>query len=144
MKSAPAIAFDYRPSRWLAIAIVLVALLALIALALSGIDLWMKLVIGCVACIYAGYALWRFLYAPARRVAWHAAGHWRVADIDGDEHVAELQHAVVRGDWIVLTLRHSNGERVPLVLAPDNCDVDIRRRLRVRLARARDDAQTSA
>ena len=144
MKSAPAIAFEYRPSHWLAATIVLIALLALGALALSGVDFWMKLALAGAACIYAGYTLRHFLRVPARRVAWHAAGHWRVANVGGAEHVAELQHAVVRGDWIVLSLRRSDGVRVSLVLTPDNCDADIRRRLRVRLARARDDAQASA
>jgi len=37
----------------------------------------------------------------------------------------------------VLTLRAGNGERVVLILGPDNSDADVRRRLRVRLARAR-------
>lgn len=116
MKSAPAVAFDYRPSRLLVAAIVLLALLALVALMLSGINLWVKLALAGVACLYVGYALQRFLRAPAQRVAWHAAGHWRVQSVDGEEHVAELQHELVRGDWIVLTLRkNSDGVRVPLV-----------------------------
>jgi toxin CptA len=144
MKSAPAIAFDYRPSRWLVLAVGAVALLALAAVALSGLDLWMKLVLGVVAGVYSIHAVWRFLRAPARHVGWHEAGHWRISDAHDVEHVAELQHAVVRGGWIVLSLRRSDGERVRLVLAPDNCDADIRRRLRVRLARVRDDAQVDA
>jgi toxin CptA len=144
MKSAPAIAFDYRPSRWLAAAIVLIVLLALLALAFSGIDLWVKLGLACTACIYAAYALLRFLSVPLRRIAWHAAGHWRIVDARGAEYVVELRHAAVRGDWIVLIFRRTDGERVPLVLAPDNCDTDIRRRLRVRLRRAQEDAHAQA
>ena len=43
MKSAPAIAFDYVPSRWLAAAIVAVALLALVAVAFTGVAAWARL-----------------------------------------------------------------------------------------------------
>jgi len=41
----------------------------------------------------------------------------------------------VRANWITLNLRRTDGARVTLVLAPDNSDADVRRRLRVRLAR---------
>lgn len=144
MKSAPAIAFDHRPSRRVAAGVVAIALLALVAVALSGIDPWIRLTVGFAACGYAVLALWRFLATPARRVAWHEAGHWRILDADGQERVAELQHAVVRGAWIALTLRRTDGRRVALVLAPDNCTADVRRRLRIRLARAREVAPGQA
>jgi len=135
MKSAPAIAFDYAPSRALSAAIVGMTLLALAALALSGVPLWPKVAIAVAACAYAGHALRRFWLLSVRRVAWHAAGHWRIADSDGAEHVADLEHAVVRGAWIVLRLRRSDGRRLALILAPGNSDAELRRRLRVRLAR---------
>jgi len=138
MKSAPAIAFDYVPSRWLAAAIVAAALLALVSVVLTGVSTWLKLAIGCAVVGYTAHSLRRHLGASIRRVAWHEAGHWKIAHGDGQERVAELQHAVARGGWLVLTLRTGNGDRVPLILGPDNCDADVRRRLRVRLARARD------
>jgi len=137
MKSAPAIAFDYVPSRWLATAIVAVALLALVAVAFTGVAAWAKLALAGAVVAYAAHALRRHLGALTRRVAWHEAGHWRIAPADGEEHVAELRHAVVRGGWLVLTLRAGNGDRVALILGPDNSEADVRRRLRVRLARAR-------
>jgi len=95
--------------------------------------------LGAAAIGYAAFALRRFLRADVRRVAWHAAGHWRIVDTGGQEHVAELAHAVVRGAWIALNLRRVDGARVALLLAPDNCDAELRRRLRVRLARAKAD-----
>ena len=140
MKSAPAIAFDYSPSRWLAAAIVGIALLALVAVVLAGVAAWAKVLLACAIVVYAARELRGHLRGTARRVAWHEAGHWRIALDDGEERVAELQHAVVRGGWLVLTLRAGNGERVALILGPDNSDADVRRRLRVRLARARDAA----
>jgi toxin CptA len=138
MKSAPAITFDYRPSRWVAAGVVAIALVSLVAVAFSGIAVWLRGMIGFVACAYAALALWRFLASPVQRVAWHAAGHWRLLDLDGEQHALELRHAVVRGAWIVLSLRHNDGRRVALVLAPDNCHADVRRRLRVRLASVRE------
>jgi toxin CptA len=138
MKSATAIAFDYHASRTLVVAICTVALLAIVALALSGMPLWLKIAVGVFACAYLAHALHRFLHTPVRRAAWHAAGHWRIADAGGTEHVAELEHAVVRSTWIVLRLRRSDRMPIALVLGPDNSDADLRRRLRVRLARVSD------
>jgi toxin CptA len=140
MKSAPAIAFDYVPSRWLAAAIVAVALLALAAVAFAGVATWVKLALGCAVVGYTAHSLRRHLGASMRRVAWHEAGHWRISPADGDERTAQLRHAVVRGGWLVLILRTGSGERVALILGPDNSEADVRRRLRVRLARARDAA----
>ena len=139
MKSAPAIAFDYAPSRWLAAAIMAIALLALVAVAFTGIGMWTKLALGCAVVAYAARAVWEHAHGSVRRVAWHQAGHWRIAHADGEERVAELRHAVVRGAWLVLTLCATDGKRVALILGPDNSEADVRRRLRVRLARAHEE-----
>ena len=136
MKSATAIAFEYRPSRWLLAAILVAAALALASIALSGIPAWAKTGSCVLAGGWAGFALGRFLRRQMVRAAWQPGGHWRVTDGDGNEHVAELHHAVARGVWIVLNLRRSDGKRLALILGPDNCDADTRRRLRVRLAGA--------
>ncbi len=149
MKSVPAIAFEYRPSRWLAAAIAAVWMLALFAVVLSGLGVWVRLMLAAVASAYAVVALRRFLFRPpARRVAWHAAGHWRVQTCDGEEpdgvepdgieHVVELQRAVVVGPLIVLGLRGPAGA-ITLPLLPDNCAADIHRLLRVRLAKVQGD-----
>jgi len=135
MKSAPAIAFDYMPSRWLLTALIAVAGLALLAVALSGIPLWSKGVLAAVACIYAGRAFAGLRKAPIRRCAWYESGHWRVRDASGRELEASLRQASVRGGCIVLRLHSALARSSTLVLLPDNCDADTRRRLRVRLAR---------
>ena len=139
MKSAPAIVFDYRSSRWIAAATGLIALAAVVALCFSGVPLWGKVLAAAPACFYAGLGLRGFLRNPVRRAAWYDAGHWRLADADGSEHLADLQQGVVRGPWIVLRLRRSDGARNAIILGPDNSDADTRRRLRVRLARAREE-----
>jgi toxin CptA len=135
MKSAPAIVFDFFPSRWVAAATCLVALAGLLALLFSGIPLWARLLLAATVCVYASYDLVRFLRNPVRRAAWYEAGHWRLADTQGAEHLAELQHGIARGPWIVLRLRRSDGARIAIILGPDNSDSDTRRRLRVRLGR---------
>lgn len=134
MKSATAIAFDYRPSRWVLAAILAIAALALLSVALSGLPAWAKVGLCAVAAGSAGFALTRFLRPQIKRAAWQPGGHWRVIDGDGNEYVVELHHAVARSAWIVLNLRRSDGKRVALILGPDNCDTDTRRHLRVRLA----------
>jgi hypothetical protein len=143
MKSAAAIAFNHRPSRWIAAAIGAMLALALSALALSDIAALPKLLVGTAALAYGALELRRFIGTPVRRLAWHEAGHWRIVLRDGTEHNAELRHAVVRGAWIVLVLQWGTA-RLPLVLAPDNCDVDTRRRLRVRLARVQPEVPPAA
>jgi len=143
MKSAGVIAFDYRPSRLLAAAVGVVLVTALVVVLLSGLPLWLKIAATVVAVVYAGFALRRFLDNPLRRLAWHDAGHWRLV-CGAEEHTAELTGATARGAWIVLNLRRNDGIRASAVLGPDNCHEDIRRRLRVRLARAAADIQAAA
>ena len=134
MKSAVAIGFDYRPSRWLTAAIIFVAALAFIAIQLSGLPPLIKLAGAILAAGCTGFALGRYLHPLVRRAVWQQAGHWRLADADGSEFTAELIRGTARGAWIVLNLRRSDGRHLALILGPDNCDADARRRLRVRLA----------
>ncbi len=140
MKSVPAIAFDYRPSRWLAAGIVVVVLLALLAIAFCGLDIWARLGLATATAGYAAWSLRRFVRAPFDRVTWHSAGHWRLRDGAGQEHVAEFVRATVLGVLIVLILRIGPKRTIALPLLPDNCDTEIQRRLRVRLLRAQADA----
>ncbi|MBS0569364.1 MAG: hypothetical protein JSS28_02060 [Proteobacteria bacterium] len=135
MKSAVAIALDYRPSRWLLAAMAAALFLACMAIVLSGMPTWLKSVCIVFAGSCFGLAVGRFLHPLARRAVWQPAAHWRVTDTDGVEHVAEFAGSAVRGAWIVLRLRRSDGKRLVLVLGPDNCDAETRRQLRVRLMR---------
>jgi toxin CptA len=136
MKSVPAIAFDYRPSRWVAAGVVAVGLLGLLSLTLCGFPLWLKWGVAAALCIYAGFVLRRFFYPAFVRFSWHEAGHWCMRDRDDREHVAELRHATVLGGLIVLVMRAIAGGNFSVMLMSDNCDADTRRRLRVRLARS--------
>lgn len=135
MKSATVVTFDYRPSRWLVAAVIFMALLAFVAIELSGIPWWAGILAVILAAACAGFALGRFLRPLVRRAVWQQAGHWRVTDAGGREFTAELTRGVARGAWVVLGLRRSDGTDLALILGPDNCTADTRRQLRVRLAR---------
>ncbi len=136
MKSVPAITFDYRPSRRLAAGIVAVALLALVAIVACGLNLWIRLGLVVVVGAYVAWSLRSFLQPRFDHVTWHSAGHWRLRDASGQEHVAEFVRAAVLGALIVLILRIGAQRKIPLLLLPDNCDAETQRRLRVRLTRA--------
>ena len=139
MKSVPAIAFDYRPSRWLAAGVVAIALIALVAIVACGLNVWIRLALFVGVGAYAAWSLRGFLQPRFDHVTWHSAGHWRLRDAAGQEHVAELVRATVLGALIVLILRIGAQRKIPLLLLPDNCDGDTQRRLRVRLTRAQTD-----
>lgn len=134
MKSANAIVIEYQPSRGLVGAVLVATVLALVAIAFSAIPSWATFALALCVGGYAGFAVMRFLRSPIKRAALQPGGHWRVVDCDGREFSAELVHGIARGAWIVLKLRRSDGKNLALILAPDNCDTDSRRRLRVRLA----------
>ncbi|HEX7917294.1 protein YgfX [Rudaea sp.] len=135
MKSVPAIAFDYRPSRWLLLAIAVIAALALVAIVLCGLNSWIKLALATAVLAYALHSSWQFLHPRFAHVMWHSAGHWRLRDAAEHEQVGELRHAVVLGALIVLVLRVGPKRTCSFALLPDNVDEEARRRLRVRLAR---------
>jgi toxin CptA len=135
MPSAPAIAFDYRPSRRLQFAAAAALLLATLSLALTALPLWLMLALMLALVVYALFALWRLRRRTGFNVAWHEAGHWQITREGAPARSAELHDATVRGEWIVLRLRLDDRRMLPLVLAPDNSDAELRRRLRVRLGR---------
>ena len=133
MKSAAAITFDYRESRWLLAATGVMALAAMAAVVLSGLSFAGKVLIAIAACAVAARALLRLMRPAVSRAAWYPDGHWRVRAVDGNEHAAALRAASVRGPLIVVVLSAGALGKVNLVLLSDNCDAAVRRNLRVRL-----------
>jgi hypothetical protein len=133
MKSAATIEIDYRPSSWLLAAIIGIAVLAIMAIALSGMPAWAKATASVFCAICTSHALYRHWHPRVRRAVWQAVGEWQVVDSEGRETSATLHRGVARGAWVVLGLRNSERKRLNLILGPDNCAADTRRRLRVRL-----------
>ena len=134
MTSAPAIGFEYRPSRWLPRLLWAVAVLAVLAVALSGLPIWLKLPLALLAVGLAWRAVRRHLAAPVTAAGWSGEGGWSLHFADGSDLPAALASFRVLGACILLRLSAApSGEQV-LLLAPDNSDADIRRRLHMRLA----------
>lgn len=134
MKSAAAIAFDYRPSRLLAALCGLMLALGLGALwssQLGRFPLWAGMLsLAAIAAVAVSLQQqWRL---PVRRVGWDGEGNWLLLDGGHRQLPARLLGWRVLGGIIVLRLRGSTGVAV-LPLLPDNLDHDTRRRLRVRL-----------
>ncbi|BBD80553.1 hypothetical protein [Aerosticca soli] len=136
MPSAPAIGFDYRPSRLFPRVALGGGALALLAVGLSGLPWWLKLPCALLAVLATVRALRTATRLPVRAVGWSADGRWTLHLAGGEEVAATLASQRVLGELIVLRLRLPSHGELALLLGPDNSDADLRRRLRMRLAAA--------
>ncbi len=142
MTSAPAIGFEYRPSRWPAIGAGAMLLMAMLAVALSGLPGWGKLAaLGGVAVAVLVSRMRQPI--PPAAVGWNPDAGWSMLGRDGVETPAVLATHRVLAGCLVLELR-ADGRRQVLWLLPDNSDPDTRRRLRMRLAAGRSMASPPA
>ena len=136
MRSAPAIGFECRPSRMLSTCIVVITALALVAIAMSGLPLGMKVILAAATLAYGAMWLWRCRHPRVVALTWRSDGSVSVRFKDRKIEAAEvqgtLQDARVLGFLIVLHLRWPDA-RAGIWILPDNLDGDTRRRLRVRL-----------
>ncbi|MEP7043642.1 MAG: hypothetical protein ABI843_11305 [Dokdonella sp.] len=135
MKSAPTIAFDYRPSRWIAGAGCGVLALAVLAPSLTALPVIARIGVSLFALVAGACALRRHLLPRFRRIAWRASG-WVLVDPAGEEHAALLISQAHLGALLALGFRYGPRARFRMVLAPDNLDAQTRRRLILLLARA--------
>ncbi len=135
MKSAPTIAFDYRPSRWIGAAAALVCVAAACAPWLSGLPWLACAALSLAASAFGAHALHRFWNPRFHRIAYRASG-WLVLDAHDTEHAAVLESHAHLGISLALGFRTGPRSRQRVVLTPDNLDVQSRRRLVLMLARA--------
>ncbi len=134
MTSAPAIGFDYSPSRLLQRALLFVAALAVLALMLCALALWLRLLL-VIPVLLATWSARRRLAAPVVLAAgWSDESDWTLRMADNEDVPACLASFRVLGAFVLLRLRCARQGTCVLLLAPDNSDADIRRRLRMRLA----------
>ena len=134
MTSAPAIGFEYRPSLLLRRVLIAVAAVAVLAVALCGLALWLKLPLGIAAVLAAWRSVRRFAAVPVAAAGWSADDDWTLRLIDHEDVPATLASFRVFGAFVLLRLQTAGHGVQVLLLAPDNSDADIRRRLRMRLA----------
>ncbi|TDR37364.1 hypothetical protein DFR29_12526 [Tahibacter aquaticus] len=135
MKSADAIAFDYRPSRLLAALCSGMLLLALGSVWYSRLGQYPRWALLLSVLVVTSYALavLRLLRPRVRQVGWDRDGNWLLLDAGRTQQPATLQGWNTLGPAVLLRLQAA-GRRVSLPLLPDNLDRDTRRCLRVRLA----------
>jgi toxin CptA len=141
VKAASAIGFACRTSWSLVIATIVVALLAIVAVWISGLPFWARMLSVPWISAWAGAALAGLWFPRVRSLVWQADGTARIGVHDRrTNRTEEVQGAVhaarVMGPLIVLVLRWPPRERATLWLLPGNLDVDTRRRLRMRLGAA--------
>jgi toxin CptA len=134
MTSAPAIGFDHAPSRLLQRALLAVAALAVTSTLLCSLPLWLRVLLA-VLVLVATWGTLRRLATPAVVAAgWSGELDWTLRMRDSEDVSASLVSFRVLGAFVLLRLRTARHGTCVLLLAPDNSDADIRRRLRMRLA----------
>ena len=137
--TSPAIAFDYRPCRGIAMAIVGVTVLALIGVSVSGLVVALKLLIVLAVLLYGLLSLKRHWRPQTVRIA-RGEGGWLLVDGVGTESVVALVDHAHRGFLLMLGFRKGDGPVQRFVLTPDNCTADLRRRLILSIAASKDPA----
>ena len=134
MTSAPAIGFEYRPSRWLRWVLCVVAALALLGVVVCALPAWLKVLVSAGVFLVTWREVQRWTRSPVFAVGWGGMDRgWTLQFAAGRQVSATLLSFRVLGQFVLLRLRTDGGVQV-LLLAPDNSDADLRRRLRMRLA----------
>ncbi len=133
MTSAPAIGFEYQPSRLLQRALIGLAVLAMLSVSLGAISLWLKLPVLAIVALAAGRSFRRLAVSAIVAAGWSDDG-WTLRLRDHEDVPATLDSFRVLGSMVLLRLQTTALGPQVLLLAPDNSDADTRRRLRMRLA----------
>jgi toxin CptA len=110
------------------------SMLALLAILLATVPFGLKYPLALMPVLAARHAALRFKRSPVRAAGWSRDGSWTLRLASGDDLAASLDSFRTLGDFIWLRLSLAGKGRAVLLLAPDNTDADIRRRLRMRLA----------
>ncbi|MFC3653906.1 hypothetical protein ACFONN_20365 [Dyella humi] len=143
MTSAPAIGFEYRPSRWPSRLLVVVTGLAALAIMMSGVPLLARIALALASAAACVHAI-RRLRLPIYAVGWASQSGWTLRGLDGADDVATLVSFRIMRQLVLLRLASVRYGKLTLWLMPDNTDADIRRRLRMRLAVLANDAEESS
>ncbi|HUB88133.1 MAG TPA: protein YgfX [Dyella sp.] len=143
MTSAPAIGFEYRPSRWVPRLFAGITGLAMLAIVLSGLPLFACMVLCTASAAACRYAVGR-LSLPIYAVGWASQSGWTLRGLDGGDEVANLLSFRIIRQLVLLRLASGRYGKLTLWLMPDNLDADTRRRLRMRLAVMREAAEEPA
>ncbi len=139
MTSAPAIGFEYRPSRLLRRILIVVAILVVLAVVLCALAPWLKLLLIAGVLLATWQSMRTMSVSPVVAAGWGADNDWTLHLSDHEDVPAALASFRMLGPFVLLRLQTTGHGVQVLLLAPDNSDADIRRRLRMRLATIRPD-----
>ncbi len=134
MASAPAIGFEYRSPRRLSQAVLAMGALAAWSIWLCGLPIIAKALMSAAVVLLASRAAWRVAHSPVVAAGWGDGDQWTLRFATQSDAAATLLSSRVLGGFVMLRLDAPGNGVQTLLLGPDNADVDIRRRLRMRLA----------
>ena len=134
MTSAPAIGFEYRPSRLLRRILIVVAILGVLAIVLCALAPWLKLLLIAGVLLGTWQSVRTMSVSPVVAAGWGADNDWTLHLSDHEDVPAALASFRVLGSFVLLRLSTAGQGVQVMFLASDNSDADIRRRLRMRLA----------
>ncbi len=133
MTSAPAIGFEYRPSPGYRAVLAAAAALAVLAVWLSALTWWIKILLSLAVLAAVAQTVRRIARSPVAAAGW-GDDDWTIHMVSHQDVPATLASFRVLGAFVLLRLKTARHGTHSLLLAPDNSDADIRRRLRMRLA----------
>ena len=134
MKSAPSLSFEPRLSRHARTLAFVIGVLAVGAVASSGMPYGPKIGLATGMAIATAMTLRTLSTAPTPRCTRLADGHWLVR-LGATEHRVALNSSHDLGFVIALHFRSESGQRIDVALWPDSISPETRRQLRVWLAR---------
>jgi toxin CptA len=134
MTSAPAIVFEYRPSRVFRRLLIVIAIPVVLALALCALAPWLKWLLVAGALLATGQSVRKTTNSPVVAAGWSADNSWTAHLASHEDLPAVLASYRVLGMFVLLRLQMVEQGVQVLLLAPDNSNVDIRRRPRMRMA----------
>ncbi len=122
---------EWRRSRWLPVALCVLAAAAVASLWLSKLPLIACVAGSVVVCGYIGWLLLRELHRSECVLTWQGSdADWQVESDGGTESLRQVD-ASFRGGLVVLTLAEANGKRRRYAWWPDTLDACGRRDLRL-------------
>jgi toxin CptA len=109
--------------------------LAVLAVLLSGLaPWWAKLLLSLIVLVGTRRSVRLMAQSPVSAAGWGAQDSWTVHMTSHEDVPATLASFRVLGVFVLVRLKTAGHGTHSLLLAPDNSDADIRRRLRMRLA----------
>ncbi len=126
---------DWRPSRWLSLALVALGLLAALAVCLSALPVWLKLPGALAVLAFGAWLARREARRPGIEFVWPGGdAPATLLRSNGTEETVAVHGIACRGGIVAVILRDADRRRRRLVWWPDTLDAKGRRTLRLAAA----------